>query len=76
MGDSEKTMTREGCTGIRETSKALLVRLKDGAMVWVPKSVIHDDSEVYEKDYEEGKLVVQRWWAEREEWEDDDDTDD
>lgn len=29
---------------------------------YVPKSVIHDDSEVYAKGHE-GKLVVKNWWA-------------
>jgi len=34
---------------------------------WVPKSVLHDDSEVYGKGHE-GKLVVQRWFGEKEGW--------
>jgi hypothetical protein len=33
--------------------------------IWIPKSVIHDDSEVY-KEGAEGKLVVARWFAEKE----------
>lgn len=34
---------------------------------WVPKEVVHDDSEVYGKGHE-GKLVVKMSWAVRERW--------
>lgn len=37
----------------------------------VPKSVIHDDSEVWKKG-QEGKLVVQLWFAVKEGWTDGD----
>lgn len=36
--------------------------------VWVPKSVITDDSEVWKKDQEPGSLIVKRWFAEKEGW--------
>jgi hypothetical protein len=32
--------------------------------VWVPKSQVHDDSEVYKKDTD-GTLIVSRWWADQ-----------
>jgi len=48
----------------RETPKAILVK-SNGVSTWVPKSVIHDDSEVY-KEGTSGKLVVARWFAEKE----------
>jgi len=49
------------CT--RETDKAILV--SDGTIeLWVPKSVVHDDSEVYAADTE-GDLVLAEWWAEQ-----------
>lgn len=48
---------------IRESDKAILVRIDDKE-TWVPKSVVHDDSEVWKKD-DEGKLVVKLWWAEK-----------
>lgn len=57
--------TIDGVTAIRESPKALLVRLSGGAEIWVPKSVIHDDSEVY-KAGTNGTLVVARWFAEKE----------
>ena len=31
----------------------------------IPKSVLHDDSEVYESGTE-GELIVMRWWAQKE----------
>lgn len=54
-----------GAKCVRETEKALLVELETGEERWVPKSVVHDDSEVYEEGGE-GTLVVQEWWAEKE----------
>ena len=50
--------------GIKETSKAVLIRLIDrGDELWIPKSVIHDDSEVYEYG-QTGEVYVKQWWAE------------
>lgn len=52
---------------LRATDKALLIALEDlGEPLWVPKSVVHDDSEVYGPDAGacEGELVVKAWWAE------------
>jgi hypothetical protein len=48
-----------------ETYKALLCAI-EGEERWVPKSVIHDDSEVYSMKNNTGTLVVERWWAEKE----------
>lgn len=50
---------------IEEREKALRVALDTGEIVWIPKSMIHDDSEVYEEGHE-GDVVVARWWAEQE----------
>lgn len=48
---------------VRSTDKALLVKLDDtGAEHWIPRSQIHDDSEVYEEGHE-GDLVVSEWFA-------------
>jgi hypothetical protein len=54
-----------------ETDAAILVELDDsGEEIWIPKSQVHDDSEVYSIDTEEGpdqgedgKVVVSEWWA-------------
>lgn len=49
---------------VRSTEKALLVKLEDeDEPRWIPKSVIHDNSEVYSMRSPEGTLVVQTWWA-------------
>lgn len=55
----------DGCTTEKETAKAILVLLPSGIKTWIPKSVIHDDSEVY-ADKTSGRLVVARWFAEKE----------
>ena len=47
-----------------ETDRAILVEI-EGEEAWVPRSIIHDDSEVYSKEHGEGTLVVPRWWAEK-----------
>lgn len=54
----------EGCRGIAETDAAVLVACSDfdGGQLWVPKSQIHDDSDVYAKDTD-GDLVITDWFA-------------
>ncbi len=50
------------------TDKALRVQLEsEDDPRWIPKSQIHDDSEVYDnKDNATGDLVVTRWFADKE----------
>lgn len=58
---------RCGATAIRETEKALLVRLETGDELWVPKSQIHADSEVYDAgEHADGELVIAEWFARKE----------
>jgi len=60
----------KGVTAIAETEKALLCAYDDdGDSFWVPKSQIHDDSEVYEKG-NKGTILVSKWWAEKEGFDD------
>ena len=47
-----------------ETAKALLC-VVDGKSVWIPKSVISEDSEVYQAG-DEGALIIKQWFAEKE----------
>jgi hypothetical protein len=47
-----------------ETERAILVEI-EGEKVWVPKSQITEDSEVYSKKSGGGELIVTRWWAEQ-----------
>ena len=58
------TVTVEGAKCENETEKAILVSTSSGSW-WVPKSVVHDDSEVYATGTD-GDLVVARWFAEKE----------
>ena len=53
---------------IKESEKALLVEINGVHRVWVPKSQIHDDSEVFEFDAAEGvggRLIITKWLADR-----------
>ena len=49
---------------IRETEKALLVETDDldEPEVWIPKSQIHDNSEVWRKE-QEGRMAISPWFA-------------
>jgi hypothetical protein len=50
---------------VGETDKAIRVLLTDAdAPQWVPKSVVHDDSEIW-KTNDVGSLVVKKWWYEK-----------
>lgn len=57
---------------LQERETSIQVVLSDtGDIRWIPKSVIHSDSEVYEKPDEGpggGKLVLHRWFAEQEKY--------
>lgn len=48
----------------RATDKALLCVIDDEEK-WIPKSVVHDDSEVW-KEFDEGTLILKTWFAEKE----------
>jgi hypothetical protein len=60
----EDTVSFDVETVEAESEKAILVEIED-EKVWVPKSQIHDDSEVYSKKSGAGELIVTRWWAEK-----------
>lgn len=60
----------DDCLVIAETSKAILVRYGDAGkpeQAWIPKSQLHDDTEVWEKD-DEGTCVVSGWFAQQKGW--------
>jgi hypothetical protein len=67
MSDQEPCSLGEGRV-VRSTPLALLVELDSGGEQWVPRSVIHENSELYtaEGENSEGELVVMQWWAEKE----------
>lgn len=58
-GDDPHSMGEAKC--IAASEKAVKVVIGDDDL-WIPKSVVHADSEVW-KSGDEGKLVVKAWWA-------------
>ena len=49
-----------------ETDKAIHVTTGEGDVLWIPKSVVDDDSEVYRKG-DKGLLVLPEWFCLKEE---------
>ena len=50
-----------------ESQKAVMFNI-EGEEMWVPKSVIHNDSEIWDSTSERcGLLVVKTWWARKNE---------
>lgn len=50
----------------RETEKAILVMTDQLEDKWIPKSVIHAHSEVWNDTHSGHELIVKAWWAEKE----------
>jgi hypothetical protein len=51
-------------TVLHITDKALLCKVDGIGEQWIPKSVVHDASEVYDgMEGDVGVLVVKAWWA-------------
>ncbi len=65
--DSDSKHEIQDCKAIGATEKAVLVETPDHGKVWIPRSQIHDDSEVYEKGHD-GSLVVTAWYARKQGW--------
>lgn len=62
--DGDDAVAIDGVYVKHETEKALLCVI-EGAEHWIPKSQIHDDSEVFDGvNHDQGRLVVKRWLAE------------
>ena len=52
---------------VAASDAALRIKLESGDTLWIPKSVIHDDSEVWDdEDNSYGEVIVQSWFAEKE----------
>ena len=52
---------------ITENPKSIVLKDLCDKEFCIPKSVIHDDSEVW-KFGDKGRLIVKTWWAEKEGW--------
>lgn len=62
MLDRKDTVSFDVETVEAESEKAILVEI-EGEKHWVPKSQIHEDSEVYSLKSGGGTLIVSTWWA-------------
>lgn len=63
MRQDDPTVTLTEVTCIKMTEKALLCVINKNE-VWIPKSHIHDDSEVFDDtDNSDGQLVISEWIA-------------
>jgi hypothetical protein len=68
--ESDPYVINDTCV-VKTTRKALLVRSRElaGPEMWIPKSVIHADSEIDPdecKPGDEGMLVIEEWFAKTE----------
>lgn len=61
MRDGDPTVSLRDVVCKKETDAALLCII-NGEEVWIPKSQVSDDSEVYAEDHE-GTLVISEWIA-------------
>jgi hypothetical protein len=65
MRDDDPTCDFDNVRCIKETDAALLCVI-DGDEFWIPKSHVHDDSEVFDEDVNsEGKLIISEWIAQQ-----------
>lgn len=53
----------EDCKVVQDTEKAICVEI-GSETIWIPRSQLHDDCELKEKD-DEGDLIIPQWLAER-----------
>ena len=65
MSFNNESYDLENASILRETEKAILVECDLASDLWIPKSQIHDDSEIWEVG-EYGTLLVNQWWADKE----------
>ena len=63
MRDNEELVEFDDIFCRRDTPIAILVRV-EGQEVWIPKSQIHADSEVFAAGTD-GKLIISQWIAEK-----------
>ena len=61
---SEQTVELDDATVEAETDLALLCNINEKTR-WIPKSVVHEDSEV-SSEGDTGTIVIMRWFAEKE----------
>lgn len=66
--DAESQEPEKLGRGVCEEERMMAVRVVLGGVhYWIPKSVLHDDSEVFQNGHV-GEVIVKHWWAEKEGW--------
>jgi hypothetical protein len=66
---SDKGVSLGQAKVIKDSGKALLVEADElDAEEWIPKSQIHEDSEIFEDGQEDGELIVSTWLARERGW--------
>lgn len=66
MPDFRDKAEFEGCVVIRATANAVLIRGLEEEDIWIPKSQIDDDSEVWNDTTDgkgPGRLIISEWCA-------------
>jgi len=53
---------------LQATNKAVLMDIDTGHRLWIPKSAIHESSDVQTHPQEAGTLVVMMWFARGQGW--------
>jgi hypothetical protein len=65
--EEEEQVTIRDAVALGETDLALRVEIAGERRMWIPKSVITDDSEVFDAgEHGTGKLVLKGWFARKE----------
>jgi hypothetical protein len=74
-GEEKPFSLGKGCTILQETNAAILITSPArGLRIWVPSSVVHDNSEIWSKhqggegEGSVGELIVHLWWARKQPW--------
>lgn len=71
MDDGDHAVSVGEARVVHERAKAILVELEDepgDGPFWIPKSAVHEDSEVWSEKHGQGGLVVKTWFARKEGW--------
>jgi hypothetical protein len=64
MARNDKTVAFDNAKVSKMTDLALLVSIDDGEEMWIPKSQVSPDSEVFDDgENSSGKLVITEWIA-------------
>jgi hypothetical protein len=72
MKSSDPMKSVDNLTVVRATEKAILVKTVGGKENWIPKSQIHEDSQI-QSFGDEGTLIISEWIYNQKEWDKEED---